>query len=400
MPNQPHLPCPARAGLLRWLAALLIFSATHLSAQTAPAAPATAVASSPVPSSAVSSTADTSAPGAAAVVPPTPTAEQNITTLYLFIHCLGSWDHDGVRNEYTAKWRALLTAEGSKPDTAVCFLTSGPEASATVELARQLFGPRCIVDPDDKSPATKALLADDLTASFNQRGMISEWTPYEMWTSTNARRWTEGLKVELRRRHLNYDPARLRLVALGQQWGGCLAKYSAFMGRYLGNTRPAEIRPDLSPYAGYPLKATFRQSFTLDRHVQLFLFETADGRPMAQFFDGLRGVFEPPHVALVPLASAQVDLISVPPNSTQQTQPVANPIATEKIMVDVGDGCRPVLTTVIGKNLTYEAFRAALTNTAIAPFARKFDSKTRYLPEACSDLFCPKPPPPARPAIP
>ncbi|GDY21179.1 hypothetical protein LBMAG56_25250 [Verrucomicrobiota bacterium] len=385
MLNHPHLPGPARAGLPLWLAALLILSAAHVSAQTAPATPAAAVASSAV---------------ASATISPTATTEQTITTLYLFVHCLGSWDHDGVRNEYTAKWRALLTAEGPKPDTAVCFLTSGPEASATVELAKQLFGPRCIVDPDDKSPATKALLADDLTASFNQRGMISEWTPYEMWTSTNARRWTEGLKAELRRRHLTYDPARLRLVALGQQWGGCLAKYSAFMGRYLGNTRPAEIRPDLSPYAGYPLKAIFRQSFTLDRHVQLFLFETADGRPMAQFFDGLRGVFEPPHVALVPLASAQVDLISVPPNATQQAQPVANPIATEKIMVDVGDGCRPVLTTVIGKNLTYDAFRAALTNSAIVPFARKFDSKTRYLPEACSDLFCPKPPSTARPALP
>ena len=338
--------------------------------------------------------------GAPAINPPPPGRPQSIATLYLFVHCLGSWDQPGVRAEYTAKWRELLAAEGPKPDTAVCFLTSGPEASATIDLARQVFGPRCIVDPIDKSPATKALIADDLEASFNQRGLVSEWTPYEMWTSTNARRWTEGLKIELRNRNLTFDPQQLRIVACGQQWGGCLAKYSAFMGRYLGVAKPAEIRPDLSPYAGYPFKATFRHQATLDRHVQLFLFETADGRPMAQFFDGLRGVFEPAHVALVPLPQSQVELTSVPPNQTQHPQPVANPVATDKIMVDVGDGCRPVITTVIGKNISYDAFRIALMQSTIAPFAKKFDSKTRYLPAGCSDLFCPQPPPSPRPGTP
>ena len=317
------------------------------------------------------------------------TNEQKIETLYLFVHCLGKWDRDDVRESFTEKWRKLLTTEGPKRQNAVCFLTSGPEASATVDLAKQMFGERCIVDPFDNSQATKALIADDLEASFNQRGNISEWTPYEMWTSTNARKWTEGLKIEMRKRNLGYEPSQFRIVAIGQQWGGCLAKYSAFMSRYLGLTKAAEIRPDLSPYAGFPLNATFRESRLLDRNVHLFLFETADGRPLAQFMDGLRGVFDEPHLATIPLDYTHVELLSTPPNATQTAQPVANPIVNGSLLIDVGDGCRPVITSVIGRNISYEDFRSALSKSTINQIARKHESRVRHVPQGCSDLLCP-----------
>jgi hypothetical protein len=210
-----------------------------------------------------------------------------------------------------------------------------------------------------------------------------------MWTSTNARKWSEGLKAQFRSRGLAYDPQQLRIVACGQQWGGCLTKYSIFMARYLGVAKPAEIRPDLSPYAGYPLKATFRECIAMDRHVQLFLFETDDGRPMAQFLDGLRGVGEPPHIATIPLDASQVDLVAVPPSENQHVQQVANPTATGSLMVDVGDGCRPVIATVLGKKMSFEDFRAALAKATIAPFARKHASHTRFVPMGCSELLCP-----------
>src|SRR6185295_4970252 len=281
-----------------------------------------------------------------------------ISTLYLFVHCLGNWDSDAVRRDYADKWQSLFAQEGTKEDSAICFLTSGPESMAIVELARKTFGQRCIVDPVDNSMATKALIADDLDAAFKQRGNISEWTPYEMWTSTNARKWTEGLKKELQSRRLTYDPQQLQIVACGQQWGGCLTKYSIFMTKYLGLAKHAEIRPELSPYAGYPLKARFRECITLDRQVQLFLFETADGRSMAQFLDGMRGVSEPPHVATIPLDAAQVELVVVTPSDNQQVQQVANPVATGSLLVDVGDGCRPVITSVLGKGISFDAFRA------------------------------------------
>lgn len=45
---------------------------------------------------------------------------------------------------------------------------------------------------------------------------------------------------------------------------------------------------------------------------------------------------------------------------------------------------------LVGKDISFAEFRAAVARSAIAPLAKKFDSKTRYLPADCSDLFCPK----------
>lgn len=312
-----------------------------------------------------------------------------ITTLYMFVHCLGKWDQPGTREAYTAKWKSLLETESANPASAVCFLTSGEDSIALADWARERFGSRCFVDPNANGPDVQTLLVADMERAFNQRGRICEWTPYEMWTSTNARRWSEGLKQELRARQLTYDPARLQVVACGQQWGGCLAKYSAFMSRYLDLTHGAEVRADLSPYSGYPLQATFRERIVLDRHVQMFLFETADGRPMAQFFDGLRGVYEPPHVAVVPLDIATLRLVSLPPTENQAVQQTPNPLAGETTLVDVGDGCRPVMTSVIAKDLSYQEFRVAMMKTKIAPLAAKYASRNVFVPFGCSDLLCP-----------
>jgi len=49
-----------------------------------------------------------------------------------------------------------------------------------------------------------------------------------------------------------------------------------------------------------------------------------------------------------------------------------------------------VITTLVGKDISFAEFRAAVARSAIAPLAKKFDSKTRYLPADCSDRFCPK----------
>lgn len=325
-----------------------------------------------------------------------------LTTLYLFVHCLGKWDQPGTREKYVTKWKELLEPEAADPTKAVCFLTSGDDSLALADWARAKFGSRCIVDPNDNGPEVQKLLVADMERAFQQRGRISEWTPYEMWTSTNARRWSEGLKQELRARNLTYDPAKLRIVACGQQWGGCLAKYSAFMSRYLDLAQTAEVRADLSPYAGYPIQATFRERIVLDRHVQMFLFETADGRPMAQFFDGLRGVYEPPHAAVVPLEIATLRLVSLPPTENQIVQPTPNALPGETTFVDVGDGCRPVMTSVIAKELDYATFREAMLRTKIVPLAAKNGSRNVFVPFGCSDLLCPlgakpaDPPPVAR----
>jgi hypothetical protein len=84
-----------------------------------------------------------------------------------------------------------------------------------------------------------------------------------------------------------------------------------------------------------------------------------------------------------------VELIVVTPSENQQVQQVANPLSTGRLLVDVGDGCRPVITTVLGKGIGFDDFRQALVKATIAPFARKHASQTRYVPAGCSDLLCP-----------
>jgi len=317
-------------------------------------------------------------PPAALGAEPTAAVRRPVTTLYLFVHCLGGSMSAAERADYTERWRDLFGRVGGDPETAICFLSSGEASLAVAELARKSFGDRCIVDPRDDGPETRNLMLRDLQVAFRDRGMNGEWEPYEMWTSTNARRWSEGLKAELATRGLALDPARARIIACGRAWDGCLAKYSAFMSRYLGLSRAAEMIPALSPDAGSPLGGAFRERVPLDRHVMLYLFETADGRPYGQFFDGLRGVAEPPHVAAIDIDRSRVKLMTLNPQGSMRPQPVVNVLASGPLLVDVADGCRPVFTTVVGSGIGYADFKAALVAARIEPVAARYDSQTLY----------------------
>ncbi len=90
---------------------------------------------------------------------------------------------------------------------------------------------------------------------------------------------------------------------------------------------------------------------------------------MAQFWDGLRPVWDPPHVAKIPIDPTSVDLINLTPNSFC---PVTGKAGKESdtVIADVGDGCHPAYTTVIGRDSgseAVEAFRAAMAAATIRP---------------------------------
>lgn len=107
--------------------------------------------------------------------------------------------------------------------------------------------------------------------------------------------------------------------------------------------------------------ARFVERVAMARYVSLFLFETDDGRPVGQFLDGLRAVWEPPHMAEVKIRPAAVDLRCDAPNSGQEARPSAGAgINPDGFIADVGDGCQPRLTTALGKRGTMRKFRAAL----------------------------------------
>ncbi|MSP13611.1 MAG: hypothetical protein EXR62_11725 [Chloroflexi bacterium] len=299
---------------------------------------------------------------------------KQLANLYLFIHAVPR--HETTRREYMAKWERLFMAAGPHEENVLCIITDeAKETNQLINLARTHFGERCIVDPDDHSVATQLLLAEDLQKTLAGRGMYNEWVPYEIWTSHNARRWSEGLKQSLEKLGYTYASESLHLVTCGQEWGGCLTKYSMFMGKYLGLMQTPDLRADLSPDAGFPLKATYKERIALDQHVYLFLFELPDGRPMAQFMDGLRAVWEAPHLAIIPMEAGveapwidqgKVEVITTSPNLYLKVDEAAR-VTENTIIADVGDGCHPATTTLIANpaRMGYAGFRASLASARI-----------------------------------
>jgi hypothetical protein len=291
---------------------------------------------------------------------------KQLSTLYLFVHPMPR--KESTRKAYVAKWEKLIIDSGSRDDHVICFLSNAPKQMLDlIALAKEHFGERCIIDPCDDSMATKVLLAEDLDKTMRKRGNKTEWQPYEIWTSNNARRWTEGLKKSLDDLGFVYEGQHLNLVTCGQQWGGCLIKYSMFMAKYLGLSEPPDLSAELSPDAGFPFKAEYKERVKMDRHVYLYLFKMADGLPMAQYFDGLRAVWESPHIATVQLDASTVEIVNRAPSAHMKVRGAAEATGNT-IIADVGDGCHPATTTLIGTKIGYEEFRESLINAKITPW--------------------------------
>jgi len=286
-----------------------------------------------------------------------------IKTLYLFVHFVLPEDAEDQR-KYVGRWEELIRREGPVRENALCVLTIKPRDLVELDaLSVEHFGDRCFLDPCDDSEATKALLGDDLKRTLSGRGRFTQWSPYEMWTSVMARRWTEGLRREMKERGHTCDPAELRVVSTGQQWGGCLTKYSMLMPRYLGVTHEPTILVELCQNAGWPVEgARFVERVPMDRHVSLYLFETADGRPMGQFMDGLRGIWERPHVAVVDADDARIELLQTDRNGAVEMERAGRAGVT---VANVVDGCRPRQSTLLSKGERFESFKALLSRARI-----------------------------------
>ena len=294
-----------------------------------------------------------------------------ITNLLLFIHPPAhSLFSEGCRPQphRDAEWLEVLEREAGDGDAAVLILPTHRGDDALIARAQQRFGECCLVEPTDNSDATKLLLADDMLKMMSQRGNHNQWIPYELWSSNNARRWAEGAKREMRERGLRLDPARTDTRAFGN-WTGCTIKYSTFMPKYLGLAKPARRSP---PVENFPLPAReFVESIALDSPVQLYLFIHEDGRPMAQVVEGMRAVWEPPHVCEVKIDPSKVELHFTTPNAL--IGPPAAPVQATRLLADgfvadAGDGCRPASATVVGKDVAYEPFRAALAAAQVSDY--------------------------------
>jgi len=266
------------------------------------------------------------------------------------------------------KRREILKKEAEDEKTAICILQRGRSfkyrAEKLVKFCEKYFGDRCFDSPYDDSIETRLLLLEDLERTIKYRGNYEEWIPYEIWSSNNARRWAEGLKKEMKRRGYFFDPGRVEAECWGHIWSGCSIKYGMFMAKYLGLSNPMKRNVEIPLKNTWPIKVKkFVGSYTLDHYVQLFIFIDDFCQPVAEYIDGLRGVWEHPHIAIVPIDSKNVDLFTIPPNEFLRVRESKS--IDDRIIADVGDGCHPAFTIIVGKNITLSEFVSAVKKAKI-----------------------------------
>ena len=215
----------------------------------------------------------------------------------------------------------------AQPDEGFMVLESNPEL---VDLARRHFGPRCVVcrlDNDFEQncrvlgPQFVRDLEEDRRIAVARRGGAVPDIEFSAWGRSKA--WALDLREQLHEQGYTFDPAAVEFLALGENWVGCGATFPIHMGRAFGLAQPIERRfdwmnPDWSPML---MDATVvDQNLPMPGHIRLFIFKTADqgptyGRYVAQYWEGLRGIMEPPHSVEVDFPPATVmesDLIGWP----------------------------------------------------------------------------------------
>lgn len=302
------------------------------------------------------------------------TSKQPVKHILLFMHPPAQYSMYRMLKpapQIEENWKKVLAEKGGDEGNVVCLVHSNKRDQGLEDAALRHFGDRCIVNPNDNSDATRVILARDLDRTFGGRGNHGEWNPYEIWSSNNARRWVEGFKRRLGEKGYAYDPDTVSMETFGN-WSGCHHKYSNFMAVYLGLKKPAQIHAEteLCSLKSVPMPVhEFVELVPMDRHVWLAIFRREDGVPMAQYWDGLRPVWQPPHVARVKIEPGKVDLFNFSPNSLIPVSGACQKLK-DGFVADVGDGTHPAFTTIVGKSRDarqFEVLREALVNATIEP---------------------------------
>jgi hypothetical protein len=208
-----------------------------------------------------------------------------------------------------------------EPTTAVFCLPSGMKGDPPlIDLAGKTFGDRCVVCRLGSSPQAErealgaefvcGLEADRARAEALRGKALSEG---EIGAWERSKAWALDLRSQLEARGYTFDPATVEVIAFGEDWSGCAATYPIHMGRAWGLARPVERRFDLINPDCTPVLLTsipLQQSLPLAENVRLFVFRTAEGRFLGQYWEGLHGLYDVPHrvdVSFPPASARLVD---------------------------------------------------------------------------------------------
>ena len=80
--------------------------------------------------------------------------------------------------------------------------------------------------------------------------------------------------------------------------------------------------------------------------------------------DGLRAVWEPTHLATIKLDPSKVEVFSTSPNEALRVNTAAA-TTDNTVSADVGDGCHPAFTTILGPKTEGGDFRESLIKAKI-----------------------------------
>jgi hypothetical protein len=276
--------------------------------------------------------------------------------------------------ELQRKYRQLIRE--AKDDEGMFFIPGDREL---LDLARRHFGSRCVAvrsNPDLGSDFAKGLEEDRQRATKN-RGPGWEKQPsfppgleWSVWRTSKA--WATDSHRQLEEQGYTYDPATVEFVAFGGDWCYCCGSYPIHMGRALGLAKPIERRFDLIEPSASPMimKATVvDQNLPMPDNIRLFIFKTANegptwGRYVAQFWEGMHGIMDRPHVVAVDFPPGSVTEINIFGWGVGRALGIGSQYDYRgRIQMSVGcGGHTPHRATLVmaDESLSLEDFRAAL----------------------------------------
>ncbi len=203
-------------------------------------------------------------------------------------------------------------------------------AEGGAEVYERLFGPEFFeeLEQDQREAIRRRGLPDGfLTADQLRRGEADRGHRPELpagglnqteirgWMSAKA--WARDLCEQFEVNGLAFDPATVKAEAFGGDWSYCAGSYPVQIGRALGLASPIERRFDLINPSEGPLlmrSTLVDQNLPMPANIRLFIWDYADSegsRYVAQFWEGLRGIMDPPHQVSVEIpcgAASEVNL--------------------------------------------------------------------------------------------
>lgn len=210
----------------------------------------------------------------------------------------------------------------------------------------------------DKSP--------DLPAGGLQQTEIRGWM--------QAKAWGLDLLAQAESRGLDFDPATVEMEAFGGDWCYCAASFPIQIGRVMGLSHPIERRFDLINPAEGPVllqSAVVEQNIPLAENIRLFIWEYTDShgpRYVAQFWEGIRGIMDRTHEAIVDLPADAAEIVNLWGFPETRARGVDTPPRQGPLRLSVGSGGHtPIPSSIVmtDGNLPFDEFRDALTSAEI-----------------------------------